>query len=241
MPRSIIPHGGNTFRLCFYFMPSHYLIYFLLTTERDFQILRNGPLRFDLILFWIQHDSIRSNPLDSDSTRSVHIQVAPKLLLRNGASIYSDPLRSASKPASTSNILLARPDFKTFRFTSRTDWLITVSPIFLRENRIVHTKEFYTLLSSLLESNAMHCEKRWKAVGTMFILTRAAHDEEAKMASVTLVCYAIQHVHERLSKIARMPPRIGHCNQLLHSSLSARVYVWVCLKISIRASRDEWT
>lgn len=40
------------------------------------------------------------------------------------------------------------------------------------------------------------------------------------MASVTLVCYAIQHVHERPSEIARMPPRIGHCNQLfLHSSI----------------------
>lgn len=142
---------------------------------RFFQILRNGPLRFDLILFWIQHASIRSNPLDSDSTRSVHIQIAPKLLLRNGASICSDPLRSASKPASTSNILLARPDFKTFRFASRTDWLITVSPIFLRENRIVHTDEFYTLCTLPLSLRATRCtaksvEKLWERCLSLRVL-----------------------------------------------------------------------
>lgn len=107
----------------------------------------------------------------------------------------------------------------------------------LREKRIVHAcivhlDEFYTI-PPLLSSGATRCsaksveKQRLKRGGNDVypfarrILTRAAHDEEArrpKMASVTLVCYAIQHVHERLSKIARMPPRIGHCNQLLHSS-----------------------
>lgn len=193
---------------------------------------RPTSIRFNFILnptrFLIR--SIRRAPSTSKSPQSFFSET--ELL------IHSDLLRNPPRPLISfgaswlQNIPL--------RFEN---WLINhrVSDFSSRKPYRTHGRVLYSPLLSLLESNAMHCEKRWKAVGTMFILTRAAHDEEAKMASVTLVCYAIQHVHERLSKIARMPPRIGHCNQLLHSSLSARVYVWVCLKISIRASRDEWT
>ena len=54
------------------------------------------------------------------------------------------------------------------------------------------------------------------------VLTCATHDSRrgsrTRRWCVTLVCYAILHVHEQPAKIARMPERIGHCNQPLHST-----------------------
>lgn len=122
-----------------------------------------------------------------------------------------------------------------------------MSPIFLRN---VSYTRFYTAPSSSsalfwAEQGDTKSVEKQKGGNDVYpfarrILTRAAHDEEEarrpKMASVTLVCYAIQHVHERLSKIARMPPRIGHCNQLSHSSLS----VCLCVRRFRYAGPAGW-
>lgn len=93
--RSIIPHGGNTFRLCFYFMPLSYIFSSHNGARFPNPSERPTSIRFNFILnptrFLIR--SIRRAPSTSKSPQSFFSETELRSVL-----IHSDLLRNPPRP-----------------------------------------------------------------------------------------------------------------------------------------------